>query len=635
MNPAAMWRSLRDGLFGWDAFISYAREDEPWAHAVEKLLGLGRFRVYRDRTELALGGHLDMLLDAVRRSTMLVVLVSEHAVASDWVHQELQAHLARPRRRHRLVPVFLDPRYPASLPERFRALASYAGLTLPQPARQVAWADAVAAQADRRRLLDVDARTLLSGVKRNFQATRKSVRQLAAAAAITTVGLGGSAFQVEQMRAHEARDALLKEAALQMRDERFDLAEHALAEAWRLDPRPSIRDQYREARGYRAIERPTPITLARDQTVLAVDQAEGQPYLLVREGEDLHLRWKGQDRLLASACGAAPGLATRGAQLAWACGPMLGLATPGTGADRHVMLPAVPATLRLVDGRIELLFQEGGVIQLGVFAVPSLQPLRLARLPAGAGTGEVGFCPEPGQLAWHVFSRDGRAIFERWEDADQEPRRELQPFPTSADGLPRLSAWISRAWVARDCERFVLEYAPFTVQQHASYEATRFRLRAARPVDRFEDEELRDVVLAPDASGLEAVYLTTTRELRAFVLEPVPVLGVTVRSLASGVERIARWPSAARDELWFVALSRSNVTIYRDRKPWSRYPLAVGEPIRVVSSPDGEWLLVEGGDGGILWRRARPWSGGDPPEPATVEAETKIEVPRPSAATER
>lgn len=31
----------------------------------------------------------------------------------------------------------------------------------------------------------------------------------------------------------------------------------------------------------------------------------------------------------------------------------------------------------------------------------------------------------------------------------------------------------------------------------------------------------------------------------------------------------------------------------------------------------------------------RPWFGGDPPDPETVDAEMKIEVPRASGATER
>ena len=92
---------MLDRFFGYDAFISYAAEDRPLGIAVEKLLKLGRYRVFRDESGLDTGVPLEKLLAAVRRSTMLTVLVSEHSMKSDWVHRELQAHLERPRRKWR------------------------------------------------------------------------------------------------------------------------------------------------------------------------------------------------------------------------------------------------------------------------------------------------------------------------------------------------------------------------------------------------------------------------------------------------------------------------------------------------------------------------------------------------------
>src|SRR5215469_15673913 len=120
-----------DRFFGYDAFISYAAEDRTLAIAVEKLLTLGRYRVFRDDSGLDTGVPLDRLLGAVRRSTMLTVLVSKHSMKSAWVHKELIAHLERPRKNWRIAPVFLDERYPDELPEQFRVLGEFSGIPLP------------------------------------------------------------------------------------------------------------------------------------------------------------------------------------------------------------------------------------------------------------------------------------------------------------------------------------------------------------------------------------------------------------------------------------------------------------------------------------------------------------------------
>jgi hypothetical protein len=121
-SRAFAFRPLIDRLFGPDIFISYSRRDRDWAEAIEKLLKSGRYRVFRDQSELRVGEKITRLLNEVRRSTMLVLLVSEHSMASDWVHDELSAYLDRPVRRRRIAPVFIDPRYPAELPARFQIL---------------------------------------------------------------------------------------------------------------------------------------------------------------------------------------------------------------------------------------------------------------------------------------------------------------------------------------------------------------------------------------------------------------------------------------------------------------------------------------------------------------------------------
>src|SRR5437763_15915114 len=70
-------RTWRDRRFGYDIFVSYSARDNLWATNLEALLKFGRFRVFREHIELNTGDHLDRLLKEVRRSTMLLLLVSD------------------------------------------------------------------------------------------------------------------------------------------------------------------------------------------------------------------------------------------------------------------------------------------------------------------------------------------------------------------------------------------------------------------------------------------------------------------------------------------------------------------------------------------------------------------------------
>jgi hypothetical protein len=156
----AAWRRLITWLFGYDIFLSYSATDVDWAIALETLLK-NRFRIYRDRSRLQSGQHLDALLKAVRRSTQLMVLVSDKSVQSDWVRRELDVHCERPRAQWNITPVFLHERYPEDLPEDLRILGQFHGVSLPR--RRLSSEEAAVAAALRTELTS------------RFKATRKLV----------------------------------------------------------------------------------------------------------------------------------------------------------------------------------------------------------------------------------------------------------------------------------------------------------------------------------------------------------------------------------------------------------------------------------------------------------------------------
>lgn len=130
LNFEAVRATISATLFGQDVFISYSSADKAWAEAIHHLLTSSGYRVFWDDQAVHSGDELEKILEEVSRSTCLVVLVSASSSESTWVPREIQAHLKRPRKRWRLIPVFLDAVTPSNMPVGSEALAGFHGIQM-------------------------------------------------------------------------------------------------------------------------------------------------------------------------------------------------------------------------------------------------------------------------------------------------------------------------------------------------------------------------------------------------------------------------------------------------------------------------------------------------------------------------
>jgi hypothetical protein len=608
-------RELWNRLFGGhDVFISYSSRDEAWAVALEKLLKLGRYRVFRDDSSLQTGDHLDRILNEVRRSTMLFVLVSDAAVRSDWVHRELMAHLERPQRRWRVAPVFLDGRYPAELPERFKILGDFHGLRLPTEG-----VTPVELQTHRSFLRDATSK---------FIAIRKTTALAIAVLLTLTAVLGIVLAQAWLGHRNAQRDAWLKRAEVHIASSRFVDAEAALAQAWLLDPSAATLATYREVRAHRALERPTRVDVLPTDTVLAVDAGSAGPYMVVHSGDErraLHLLSEGLRRELEPDCAGTPRIATLGQSLVWTCGSRLGTVAvaPGRLDPMRVDLPESAVALRIRDGGVDVLFRSGPLSLLGRYALPHPLATSAAPLKGAPEAGEMGFCGPESDRVWSVAPSEGRLDVRMWDGAGAPVVSEAVVVPEPS-GAGRVSvAWVASVSAAPDCDRLFAEFAIFTLAEKSSFEMVRLRPGSSRAVDRF-DRSVTEIAAVNESSGVEAVYLTKSRDLRAFVLTSPVVLTTQVRTLASGIERFSSW-STEGGEAWTLAAGSDSMLVFRNQTLWARYPPAPGETFRVVRAPDAAWIAVQSTGGTVLWKRSGPCACDTAvPSPQAVAAETAL-----------
>ena len=72
--------------FQYDIFISYSSADVIQAEALENLLQAKGLTVWRDKSELRPGDHVEFSVpEALKKSATVAVLWSENSIKSDWV----------------------------------------------------------------------------------------------------------------------------------------------------------------------------------------------------------------------------------------------------------------------------------------------------------------------------------------------------------------------------------------------------------------------------------------------------------------------------------------------------------------------------------------------------------------------
>ena len=91
-------------------FISYSHMDETFVNKMEKHLEARGIRFWRD-THNSTAGRLEKVVDrAIRKNPIVLLILSEHSVKSDWVEHEARSarELEKELRRDVLCPVALD-----------------------------------------------------------------------------------------------------------------------------------------------------------------------------------------------------------------------------------------------------------------------------------------------------------------------------------------------------------------------------------------------------------------------------------------------------------------------------------------------------------------------------------------------
>lgn len=215
MQPNPDLQALDRPRYGFWAFISYARSDEPWAKSLHRRLeayriprevrpasaavipSIHRLRpVFRDDDELAASADLGARLrDALDRSRYLIVVASPAAAASRWVNAEVQHLVDAGRVDDVLVLVVAGD--PGGAPQREALPAA-----LKRPAGEPLWVDArERAKLDRKAVLRLIAGMLGTGFDALWRRDRRRRhRRLATwtAATLVLAGMVGAVIWQQQ-----------------------------------------------------------------------------------------------------------------------------------------------------------------------------------------------------------------------------------------------------------------------------------------------------------------------------------------------------------------------------------------------------------------------------------------------------
>src|SRR4051794_23054075 len=101
---------MSDG-FDYDVFLSHSSHDTPAVRELARRLKADGLRVWLDDWEIQPGDHIGVKIEqGLERSRVLVLVMSAHADASEWVALERHTALFRDptNARRRFIPLRLD-----------------------------------------------------------------------------------------------------------------------------------------------------------------------------------------------------------------------------------------------------------------------------------------------------------------------------------------------------------------------------------------------------------------------------------------------------------------------------------------------------------------------------------------------
>jgi hypothetical protein len=94
-----------------NVFISHSSLDKPFARHLASALLSGGFPVWLDSWKMEFGDSLlDKVYDGIESSSVVILVISQHAAESGWVNRELNAALSKEQQigRKFLIPVKID-----------------------------------------------------------------------------------------------------------------------------------------------------------------------------------------------------------------------------------------------------------------------------------------------------------------------------------------------------------------------------------------------------------------------------------------------------------------------------------------------------------------------------------------------
>jgi len=96
-------------MASYDIFLSHASEDKDWVQKLEAELSAFGLTVFLDTKDiLPTDNWVQIISEAIRESTILVLILSQYSISKTWVIQEWTAHMASHGPIGRLLPIWLD-----------------------------------------------------------------------------------------------------------------------------------------------------------------------------------------------------------------------------------------------------------------------------------------------------------------------------------------------------------------------------------------------------------------------------------------------------------------------------------------------------------------------------------------------
>jgi hypothetical protein len=599
---------------GFDIFISYSLQDgKLLAKELNRVLTEKKFRCFLDQEHVQGGDALTPKISrALKKSTLLVVLLTEKATQSSWVQKEVTTY-QQSRKNARFFPIAVSPTDINKLPAHFHFLSDFSGSSS---------------------IKEIEELTDVSEIiDKSFQARKvRSKNFILSSLIFLILAFSITAYSIFENRRNSA-EVWKGLAKSYMAELRYDKAEMAFARSnnYAVLEDPELKQLYHESRSKRFVTFEGSYPLSEKMRVIAVGEQSGRWQVLLSNTDTNEISiFNGRDSTFICQCpsSARVVLQHHDSFIIGCYQKLMKISFNNPSLKKELELPDTIIEGTTGEVTVKLLTRSG--MQTRYSEIDKETFNSVASYPLDLDINHLVLSNHKDDSFWNVKTSDGFFILQRY-NADATAGKSYQFYIPDPAGVSQItSAYISKT-ISYNGNLYI-NYSPNLFSFGSSLPSSGWVKIETEDyligIQLIATEICRNRLFPTDRKfGSDCIFLQPNKDLKEVPFR-IPVTDQTPRVLLNNVEDAVLFEhtSEQKNIRTILATDRTYLYVVEGSEVKVKYPLIIdGQTLlRLYHSVNDAVLVVEGDNGFVVWRLNEQQYSTRVPTPDELRNELKM-----------